>query len=681
MREATRPGTIMPLSSTSPERLPYAAALDGLRAIAVVAVVGYHLDISWMRGGFLGVDLFFVISGFLITRLLLGEHVQSGRIDFGAFWVRRFRRLVPPLVVVVAASVVATRLWGVPAQWAGMRGDVLASLGYVANWRFVLNDTSYFDTLLGPSPLRHIWSLAVEEQWYLVWPLVMAVLAPWAARRSRVGTVGVFLLVAAVASAAWMAFLYDPADLSRVYYGTDTRAQQLLVGAALAWITAAAPARFDGASLAGLRLPANGLFVGFVAATVFIDDEAAWLYRGGLLALSLGAAVLVVATSVPGSDGPLGWLAHPWMVALGRRSYSLYLWHWPVIVFVGPPMGIEGSDPALALLRTAVALALTEATYRLVETPIRHGSGRAVKVVAGWSAAAVITVAGASTTLATELTALPDIEVLRPTVIPPRAAPLPPPDTTAPSATVRGPTTAEDPPVPSPTTTLARPAFKRLLLLGDSTAFVLAEDREVDQPTGWTTIGYARLGCAITDGDTIDVGDDQPTLRFDDSTCHEWEFDWTDVSDQFRPTVSVVMVGAWEVLDHVVGGRRLSFPSPEWSDHVDGALRRGVAAASTGGGRVVLLRLPCMDQAAGSLISAQARNDPARIDEFNAIAERIAADTTQVSTLPLDDLLCPDGQPIGDIDGDQIRSDGVHLTPAGSDLVWAWLGEQLAPLV
>ncbi len=671
----------MALSSTSPERLPYAAALDGLRAVAVVAVVGYHLDISWMRGGFLGVDLFFVISGFLISRLLLGEHDQSGRIAFGGFWVRRFRRLVPPLVVVVAASVVATRLWGVPAQWAAMRGDVIASLGYVANWRFVLNDTSYFETLLGPSPLRHIWSLAVEEQWYLVWPLVMAVLAPWAARRSRVGTVAVFLLVAAAASAAWMAFLYDPADLSRVYYGTDTRAQQLLVGAALAWFTVAAPAHFDDVSLAGLRVPANGLFVGFVAATVFIDDESAWLYRGGLLALSLGAAVLVVATSVPGSSGPLGWLAHPWMVALGRRSYSLYLWHWPAIVFVGPPMGIEWSGPAIALLRTAVALALTEVTYRWIETPIRHGSGRAVKVVAGWSAAAVLTVVGASTALATELTALPDIEVLRPTVIPPTEAPLPPPDTAAPSVTVPERQPAGAAPTPAPTTTLARPPVRRLLLLGDSTALVLALDRDDDQPAGWTTIGYARLGCAITDGDMIDVGDDQPTLRDEDSTCQEWEFDWTDVSDQFRPSVSVIMVGAWEVLDHVVDGRRLSFPSPEWSDHVDAALRRGVAAASTGGGHVVLLRLPCMDQAVGSLISAQARNDQARVDEFNAIVERIAADTPMVSTLPLDALLCPDGQPIGAIDGEQIRSDGVHLTPAGSELVWNWLGDQLAPLV
>ena len=164
------------MPSTPTPRLPYAAALDGLRALAVAAVLGYHLDISWMRGGFLGVDLFFVISGFLITRLLLGEYAASGRIALGAFWIRRFRRLVPPLVVVVAASIAATRLWGVPAQWDAMRSDAIASLAYVANWHFILNDTSYFETLLGPSPLRHVWSLAVEEQWYLIWPLIMVAL-------------------------------------------------------------------------------------------------------------------------------------------------------------------------------------------------------------------------------------------------------------------------------------------------------------------------------------------------------------------------------------------------------------------------------------------------------------------------------------------------------------------------
>ena len=679
----------MPLSTTSPERLPYAAPLDGLRAVAVVAVVGYHLDISWMRGGFLGVDLFFVISGFLITRLLLGEHNQSGRIGLGDFWVRRFRRLVPPLVVVVAASVAATRLWGEPAQWAAMRGDAVASLGYVANWRFVLNDTSYFETLLGPSPLRHIWSLAVEEQWYLIWPLVMAGLAPWAARNVRVRTTGALLLLGAAVSAVWMAVLYDPADLSRVYYGTDTRAQQLLVGAALAWFTLGSPARFSVESLNRLRWPVNLMFAGFIAATVLIDDEAPWLYRGGLLALSVIGAILVVAASVPGRDGPLGWLSWSPLVALGRRSYSLYLWHWPAIVFVGPPLGLDWPAVPLAIARVAVALVLTEATFRWVETPVRQSSGRPVKVLAAWTTAALLTVVGATTTLSTGLSALPDIEVLRPTVIPPlEPAPTAPVADSMPvadSVPAQGELgVAQLTPLAAPTQAAAAaqevPRARRLLLVGDSTALVLATDREDGEPRGWITVEYARLGCAITGGNTIDVGDQRPTYRGDGSTCRDWEADWTELSDQFRPSVSVIMIGAWEVLDHVVDGRRLSFPSSEWTAHVDAALRSGVAAASSGGGLVALLRLPCMDQARGSLINAQARNDPARVAAFNAIVESIASDMALVSTLPLDDVLCPDGEPIGDIDGEPIRSDGVHLTPAGSRLVWDWLEDQLRTL-
>lgn len=686
------------LPSTPSPRLPYAAALDGLRALAVAAVLGYHLDISWMRGGFLGVDLFFVISGFLITRLLLGEHEASGRIALGGFWVRRFRRLVPPLVVVVAASVVATRLWGVPAQWEATRGDALASLGYVANWRFILNDTSYFETLLGPSPLRHIWSLAVEEQWYLLWPIVMVALAPLARRRAGFGLASLLLLVAAAVSALWMAVLYDPNNLSRVYYGTDTRAQQLLVGAALAWLTVAAPTGFAAASLARFRVPISLVLVGFVGTVLLIDDEAPWLYQGGLLVLSVGAAVLVAAASIPGDRGPLGWLAWAPLVALGRRSYSLYLWHWPVIVFVGPPIGLDLAAVPLAILRVVVSLGLTELTYRWVETPVRQSSGRSVRLVGAWSTAAVLTVVGASTTLATDLTALPDVAVLRPT--------LTTPVDTVPASTVAGPTAADSvltgvtpsestakiplrilPVAPVADGLAASEKIEqqapRLLLVGDSTALVLAQHRPDGQPVGWESIEYARLGCAITEGKTIDLGDDDERMKFGEEhpeACREWAGDWTEISEQFRPSVSVIMVGAWEVLDHVVDGRRLSFPSPEWTDHVGVAVRRGVAAASTGGGQVALLTLPCMEQSPGSLVNAQARNDMRRIDAFNAILGDIAAEQPMVSTLPLDELLCPAGQPVGKIDGEQIRFDGVHLTEYGTQLVWAWLEAQLNTL-
>ena len=674
------------LSTDAPPPFSYAAALDGLRALAVVAVLGYHLDIGWMRGGFLGVDLFFVISGFLITRLLLDEQRQSGGIALGGFWMRRFRRLVPPLVIVVALSIVATRLWGTPGQWQAMRGDAVAALGYVANWRFVFNETSYFETLAGPSPLRHIWSLAVEEQWYVLWPLAMIALAPWILRGRRAQWVSGGLLAAGVLSAIWMAVLFDPTDVSRVYYGTDTRAQQLLVGAALAWLTVAAPARFSAGRVIRNRFVVTATLVGFIVAVATVGDEDAWLYHGGLFVLSIGAAVLVVAASVPGSDGPLGWLASPFFVGLGKRSYGIYLVHWPVFVFVGPPMGIDMPIVSLAVLQIAVTLALSEVMYRSVEMPVRTSDFRPLRLVAGWSAGGVAAALAAVTLLAADLPSLPDVDVLRPNLVQaaePAPAIAPPVVQSSPAesseqlALLPSDQQLTPPPDGEPSAPPAVPAPPpKLLLFGDSTAYVLAVNRPEELPAGWRSDAYARLGCAITDGDTIDVNDDKPTFR-GPAACEEWMDDWSEVSAIYRPNLSVVMIGAWEVLDHIVDGQRLSFPSSDWSDHVERAIHRAVDAASAGGGHVVLLRLPCMEQASGTIINALARNDLGRVAEFNTILERVASSTPRASTLPLDELLCPGGEALDKINGEDVRYDGVHLTSAGVQFVWKWLDKSL----
>ena len=186
-------------------------------------VVAYHLELRWVSGGFIGVDIFFVISGFLITRLLLDERSTTGRLDVGAFWSRRFKRLVPALVVMIAATLVATWRWGLPEQWNSVRLDAVAGLAYVANWRFVSDQQSYFEAALGPSPLLHTWSLAVEEQWYLLWPIAMVGLLLLAARRRRGAELAAATVVAAgIVSAGLMAITFDPADLSRSYFGTDT---------------------------------------------------------------------------------------------------------------------------------------------------------------------------------------------------------------------------------------------------------------------------------------------------------------------------------------------------------------------------------------------------------------------------------------------------------------------------
>ena len=350
-------------------------ALDGLRAVAVAAVVAFHL--GRLQGGFLGVDVFFVVSGFLITRLLLAEWEDRGRIDGRAFWARRFRRLLPALLVVLAAVAVASRAWLPAWRLADIRNDALAALAYVANWRFIASDQSYFARGIGPSPLRHTWSLAIEEQFYVLWPLaVLAVLA--LARRRRFDArraVGAMAAVGAVASAGWMAVAAGraDADLSRVYYGTDTRAFALLAGAWLATWWDPAVARVgrrrrtarqwrESWSVAG----AVGLGALAVLAVSVREDELA-AYRG---AFQVAAALAVVTVAgLAAGDGPLaralGSTVPTW---LGRRSYGIYLWSWPVQVFAAEQFALHGWT--LDLVVVGATLALAAASYRWIEAPV-----------------------------------------------------------------------------------------------------------------------------------------------------------------------------------------------------------------------------------------------------------------------------------------------------------------------
>ena len=655
-----------------PPRLSYLPALDGLRAVAVTLVVAYHLEFEWARGGFLGVDLFFVISGFLITTLLIQERDSTGGIGLASFWTRRFRRLVPPLVVMAAATVAATRLYGLPEQWDSIRWDAAAALGYVANWRFVLADQSYFESLLGPSPLRHTWSLAVEEQWYLVWPVAVAVLLALAARGKRwipLAAIG----AATVASATMMILRYDPVDPTRVYFGTDTRAQQLLVGAGLAWLMArhrwAAPAphrRLVGALV-------MGAFVAFLAIAMTTSDEAPWLYHGGFLSISLLAAALVWAVSTPGRAGPLGWLGSPSLVWLGTRSYAVYLWHWPVILFVGAPMGIELSGLPLATLQVAVTLGLAELSFRLVERPVRLSAWRPTVMIGGWTAVSAVTVVVAALVLVTpEDRALnadgvvtPDLTTSTTTTLPQgaarEAAPGAPRAGSEPASSTTTPTTVAPPPT--------------ALVLGDSTALKVIDDIDTSVERSWNILGYATVGCTHADSTPIDVGVDFGTIQ--DERCTEWRSEWTRWKDYVQPDVSVVMIGAWEVLDHLVDDRRISFPDPAWYDVVRAAISDALDVAGAGGTPVAAIALPCMRQDASAAVPAMARNDPARVAAFNDILVEVAASKPDVHVLDLPSLLCPDGVFLEEIDGEPARYDGVHVGPAGARAVLNWLADQL----
>jgi len=353
-------------------------ALDGLRAVAVTAVLLFHLDLSWMSGGFLGVSLFFTLSGFLITRLLLDESARTGRVALRTFWSRRLRRLSPAALVVLAVVAIAS-LWEV-FDGVRLRGDLGASLGYVANWRFATAESTYAELFTStPSPVIHFWSLAIEEQFYLLFPLVFVVLS----RRRTWLLPGLTILTVASVVAA---ILTESRNLG--YYGTHVRAAELLIGCLLA-VVVARSGWTERRSVTSTTVAGSVALVALVVAMVSVSTSDDWLYRGGLAAVAMVSAVVILAVARGGV------LARPLatrpMVALGRASYSVYLVHWPVIVAMNPDrMGFDGWT--LDVVRVVVSLGLGFVSYAVVENPVR--TRRLLKRTAAAGAALVMSMAG-----------------------------------------------------------------------------------------------------------------------------------------------------------------------------------------------------------------------------------------------------------------------------------------------
>lgn len=369
-----------------PDRLPPAAArgrrpvaatreriagLDTLRAVAVMLVVGYHLHVPGVPGGFLGVTVFFVISGYLITRLLLEELRTTGSVDFVAFYRRRIRRLLPAAYLVVAVALA----WATLVErdlLVRLPDDAWAALGYVSNWSMILRDVSYFESFALPSPLAHFWSLAVEEQFYLFWPpLLLGLLLLLRRRSARLAVGGAALL-----STLLLALLHVGADdPSRAYMGTDTRAAELLVGALLALALhrgGAAGSRprpaLDLTPWRARLLLAAGAGVLAVLVRTMADD-AALVYRGGLLLAALAAGAVVVAAQSPALALPAG-LDRGLPGWFGRRSYAIYLWHYPVLIACSTPADLNDFSLLKSLVVLGLTLALAAASYRWVERPV-----------------------------------------------------------------------------------------------------------------------------------------------------------------------------------------------------------------------------------------------------------------------------------------------------------------------
>jgi peptidoglycan/LPS O-acetylase OafA/YrhL len=388
----------------------YLPGLDGLRALAVAAVVAYHLGYGWAQGGLLGVGVFFTLSGYLITDILVGQWAARGRIRLGDFWLRRARRLLPALFVMLAVVTLWVNLFA-RSFLPGFRGNVIASVFYVSNWWYIGQHSSYYARFAPPTPLDHLWSLAVEEQFYLIWPWVVLLLvwlatragrrraaaaaglggavesarpadgAPYLTWSSRLVLAGVALALAAVSAVA-MAILFHPGyDPTRVYEGTDTRAFGLLIGAAVAIVW---PTRRPGGASAERTVPAWARWLldaaGLAGLAVIVlqvwrtNEYSDFMFRGGLVLLSVATAATVAAVVTPGSllGRALGWAPMRW---LGVRSYGIYLWHYPVIV-LATAAGAAGTPvaPVRAAAIVAGTVAIAAVSWRFIEDPIRRGA-------------------------------------------------------------------------------------------------------------------------------------------------------------------------------------------------------------------------------------------------------------------------------------------------------------------
>lgn len=615
-------------------------ALDGVRALAVAGVVTYHVGADWLPGGFLGVDLFFVLSGFLITGILLEQVSATGRIAFADFFTRRARRLLPALYLMLIAVCGWAFFVADPDQIGDLRGAALAALFYVANWFFIVTGQSYFAEMQGPSPVEHTWSLAIEEQYYLVWPLLLLVLV----RKVGPRTLTAIIAVAILASVALMAFTYDAGDPSVAYFSTFTRLHELLIGALVAWLVHR-----------GLRMPDDArqtgwlALVGIVAMMGTVTDVGEFYYRGGSLLFCFAVAWLLLAImGDTTSRGTARLFSLRPVVWIGLISYGIYLWHWPLILWLTPQRtGLDGVT--LAAVQIAATVIVAAASYYLVERPIRRGrirgftlSPRRVAVIVPVSMLVMAALIVGATIRAS------DAGAMRPST-------------------------------PTSLTGSSTPGAPVVAFAGDSLPDKLMPTIEAQAATrGWAVLPLAFGGCAITAAFQVDEAG--APFTWSEACTTELLQAQTEAVARFRPDV-VVWYSNRERLGVLVDGQVAASGTPEHTAAVDTGLARAYERFTAGGARLVIVvpvpRAPATigDCSLGPSAPQNCTPDDAYYATFNQLQasyERLAAaHPGNVTLVRIDDLLCPGNRdcPLLERRGDAVRPDGIHFGRAGAQWI------------
>lgn len=646
----------------------HAPSLDGVRGLAVAAVVVYHIWPDALPGGFIGVDVFFVLSGFLLSSLMVREVESTGRFAVGTFFVRRVRRLLPATLLVLLAISLYAATWAETAELDRLREHTIGALTYSINWWFIVDGTTYTDVVVGASPLRHMWSLAIEEQFYIVLAVAVALLARWGpsgadgvappdgAFRRRLG---IGSLILAGASASWMLLLEaGGADEARLYFGSDTRVQAMLLGAA---VGALVGDRFLDAGQTrahqeriGPALPplaaAAAAVAGLATLTVFAltaSEDARWMFRGGFTLVAVASILLLVGAL---TARPVGWvLSLPPLVGLGIISYGVYLWHWPVLVILDDDRLPVAGD-VLGLVQIAITLALSIASYALIEQPIRRGAlgrtmGRASLVIAP---AAVVAV-GALAVVATA---------------------------TSDEAGTEEIPVAQDAGDPA----LSNPDLLQIAVVGDSVMHTLIGG---DLGTGLEAVPWnqeqssfdrdevaitsiARPACSFLPGliafespggyETADLS----------PPCRDWRGDLVAAATRPVPVDVTVVMPTNDLEDREIDGEIVAFGTTPWEDLFFNWVLEVIGLAQSGGGDVVLLApAPRIDP---NWSTPQGEREARVAEIFDGVAQA----NPGVEFIDLAEIVDDD---------ETVRDDGLHYTDEGARSVAAWLTPRLEAIV
>jgi peptidoglycan/LPS O-acetylase OafA/YrhL len=641
-----------PVVSTR-NRLPHFPGLDGLRGVAVIVVLLFHGGFSWAVGGYLGVSTFFTLSGFLITSLLLAERTVTRSVDVPRFWVRRIRRLMPAAVAALTLAVLFAHFAGTAAQQRTLAGDVVSALADVANWHFILSHQSYADLFSGPSPVLHFWSLAIEEQFYLVFPLVaFLVLAKWRWNRSRVGGLFVALMGVSLCTTLFLGFSHD-----RIYYGTETRSFELLAGCLLA--VAIYSRRVTGRlARPGSRRTAVAV-AGAIALAVCVflwartPQSADWLYRGGLSAYSGLSVLIILATIIP--YGPVAaLLSTRGLRRVGMLSYGIYVYHWPIFLWVGALHLGLGQWPRFAV-EVAITWLVAVGSYYFLEMPIRRGElpfglkrqGWARQFNLAWSIPVAFLLVGVGA-LAVSAAAPPPVfdfaaaqrKLDHLGAGKPRA-----------KAVKASPT---DPTAPLPVAKVAAFGDSTALVVGSGITDASASSGGVEEVSGGAWVGCG-LGIGGDYRSTVDPSYAGPTRP----ECNAWPTTYARVISQNQPDLAVVLDAPWDVMDRrLVGDTKWrSFGDPVYDRWFLSEMVQAVHVLSADGATVVWLTSPPVS------------NIPARTTRLNQLIDQLPKLLPgKVVVLDLASYVKATGKDA------QLRPDGIHFSAAASEQVAkAWL--------